>query len=292
LNTARLEAQLAQPSGLAVLPDGRVVFADSESSAIRFADPASDGNTGLLAGSDENLFDFGDVDGASGTSRLQHPLGVVYAEGSLWVADTYNSKIKRLDPVTTEIGTFAGGDQGWADGVDARFSEPGGLSYADGSLYVADTNNHAIRVIDLTTGATRTMVLFGIERFPPPNTDATATIDLGTIQVAPGAGTVELDVVLPAGYKINDLAPFSMEWATVGVELTGSDRSMVEPAFPVEIPAVFADGSVAADITVYYCEVAAAQLCLIEQVRLTATIDATGGASSIAPFRYEIAAPG
>lgn len=82
LNGPRLEAQLAQPSGLAVLPDGSIAFADSESSSIRFAQPGPEGRTGLLAGSDANLFDFGDVDGVGGDARLQHPLGLAFAEGT------------------------------------------------------------------------------------------------------------------------------------------------------------------------------------------------------------------
>ena len=75
------------------------------------------------------------------------------------MADTYNSKIKRLDPVTRAVTTFLGGDRGWQDGVgaEARFDEPGGLSIAQGQLYIADTNNHLIRVADLVTGRVRTL---------------------------------------------------------------------------------------------------------------------------------------
>jgi hypothetical protein len=47
-------------------------------------------------------FDFGDVDGRGGSVRLQHPLGIVFADGKLYVADTYNSKIKEIDPVKSE----------------------------------------------------------------------------------------------------------------------------------------------------------------------------------------------
>jgi thiol-disulfide isomerase/thioredoxin/sugar lactone lactonase YvrE len=292
LNGPRLSAELAQPSGLAVLPSGRVVFADSESSAIRYADPGDGGTTGLMAGSDANLFDFGDVDGAPNESRLQHPLGVEYAEGALWIADTYNSKIKRLDPKTFEIESFAGGSQGWADGDEASFSEPGGVSAFDGLLYVADTNNHAIRVIDLASGETTTLVLFGIERFPTAAGADVAAVDLGTIAVAEGPGAVSLDVVLPDGYKVNDLAPFSMEWVVNGPTLTDADRSIVAPVFPLVIDADLASGDVAVELTVYYCEETAQELCLIERVLLTATLDASEGGGTIATLRHEIVLPG
>ena len=50
-----------------------------------------------LVGGD--LFEFGDVDGSGDEVRLQHPLGVAFAYGDkLLIADTYNHKIKQLDP--------------------------------------------------------------------------------------------------------------------------------------------------------------------------------------------------
>src|SRR5262249_20616605 len=134
--------------------NGKLYFADSESSSIRVAD-IQGGEVHTLAGPRTNdLFAFGDVDGGPGTARLQHTLGVTGDEnGMLYVADTYNSKIKLLDPETQEISTLfgLGGDGGFRDGgADAaEFDEPGGLTYANGKLYVADTNNQSIRVIDL-----------------------------------------------------------------------------------------------------------------------------------------------
>ena len=73
---------------------------------------------------------------------------MVHHQGLLYVADTYNSKIKVLDPKTKECKTFLGGQpDGWIGGP--LFLEPGGLSFAGDKLYVADTNAHRIRVIDL-----------------------------------------------------------------------------------------------------------------------------------------------
>jgi hypothetical protein len=77
----------------------------------------------------------------------------------------YNHKVKRLDPDTAECRTLLGdGVAGHRDGAghEVRFSEPGGLSVARGRLYIADTNNHAIRVADLTTGRVITLELLGL----------------------------------------------------------------------------------------------------------------------------------
>jgi sugar lactone lactonase YvrE len=106
------------------------------------------------------LFAFGDVDGHSPQARLQHALGIAYHEGILYVADTYNHKIKRLDPVTGEVTTWLGdGRPGWQDGDMPCFYEPGGLAVLGDRLYIADTNNHVIRVADLGSGRVSTLVL-------------------------------------------------------------------------------------------------------------------------------------
>ncbi|RAE63243.1 hypothetical protein DN540_34390, partial [Burkholderia multivorans] len=88
-------------------PDGSVIVADSETSAIRRLDPAS-GETTTLVGT--GLFDFGFRDGPAADARLQHPLGVrTLPDGSLAIADTYNGAIRRYDFTTNEVSTLARG---------------------------------------------------------------------------------------------------------------------------------------------------------------------------------------
>jgi sugar lactone lactonase YvrE len=146
-------SSFAQPSGLA--SDGELLFvADSEGSTIRSVpfDPAGEVET--LVGLTGTLFDFGDADGVGRDVRLQHALGVAWWDGKLYVADTYNNKIKVIDvderSCRTVAGTGTAGKDDAAEGVKATFNEPAGLSAAGGKLYVADTNNHAIRVMELT----------------------------------------------------------------------------------------------------------------------------------------------
>jgi len=146
-------ASFAQPSGLA--SDGKRMFvADSEGSIIRSVpfDPA--GQTESVVGpTGATLFEFADVDGVGERVRFQHPLGVAWFDGKLYVADTYNNKIKMVDVAARSCQTIAGTRKPGredAEGSRATFNEPSGISAANGKLYVADTNNHAIRVIELT----------------------------------------------------------------------------------------------------------------------------------------------
>ncbi len=153
------EALFAQPSGLAT--DGQNLYvADSEVSAIRQVPLGGKGRVKTIVG--RGLFEFGDKDGTGDAVRLQHALGVAYHDGKLYVADTYNSKIKVIDPEKRTSETFQGGDApGWQ--TKPVFIEPAGISYAAGKLYIADTNAHRIRVIDLKTRAVSTLKLQGVE---------------------------------------------------------------------------------------------------------------------------------
>lgn len=157
------QAAFAQSSGLTT--DGKNLFvADSEANIIREVELKPDGNVTTLVGGD--LFEFGDKDGQGDDARLQHPLGLCYADGSVYISDTYNHKIKQLDPVTRDVVTFVGtGRSGQADGTKSSFYEPGGITTANGKLFIADTNNHAIRVVDLKTKQTSTLIINGLK--PP-----------------------------------------------------------------------------------------------------------------------------
>jgi thiol-disulfide isomerase/thioredoxin len=170
-------AQMAQPSGLSLADDpstgseqtpsgGPAVLyvADSETSSIRFI-TLEPGQELLRTIVGVDLFAFGDKDGIGNAVRLQHALGVCHHDGILYVADTYNNKIKKVFPRTQSSMTWLGtGQQGKRDGAGAlaEFHEPGGLSVANGKLYIADTNNHAVRVADLATAEVSTLELKGL----------------------------------------------------------------------------------------------------------------------------------
>ena len=113
----------------------------------------------------DGLMWFGDVDGDDHNIRLQHPIGLAHHDGTIYLADTYNHKIKKVLPVMRSSFTLLGnGQAGDRDGTgnQAQFSEPSGLSIAGGKIYIADTNNHAIRVADLESGEVVTLKLSGI----------------------------------------------------------------------------------------------------------------------------------
>ena len=155
-------AAFAQPSGLTPT-EHALYIADSESSSLRrihVSPQTSEEVVETLSGGD--LYTWGDADGDRDSAFLQHPLGVCAYRGLVYIADTYNHKIKVFDPDAGTARTLAGtGQPGMANGFSsaAQFCEPSGLSAANGSLYITDTNNHALRVFHLDTGIVSTLEL-------------------------------------------------------------------------------------------------------------------------------------
>jgi sugar lactone lactonase YvrE len=279
------EAQLAQPGALARGADGTVYFVDSESSTVR---RVRGGLVSTIAGGTSGLFAFGDVDGIGEQVRLQHPLGIASTDAALYIADTYNHRIKRVDPATGEVRRFVGSDAGWSDGAAARFFAPGGLSATSETLYVADTNNHAIRAVALADGDTRTLVVRGLERLTRSSEAAYAgpVVTLPDAVVAPGSRSITLELTLPDGYKVNDLAPSAVLWRSDGslVLPADADRPLAGATFPLVITGAFGAGSASlrADLTIIYCAAETPALCLIDEVRLIQPIRiAEAGAASL-----------
>ncbi len=149
-------ANLAQPSGMDC-KDGIVYFADSETSSVRLIE---NGKVSTLVG--KNLYKFGDLDGSLAEAMLQHPMGIHCPKNSdlVYVCDTFNHKIKVIDTTNGTIRTVAGtGTPGIRGGpaLEARFWEPSGITSAYGKLYICDTNNHRLRVLDTESGIVSTL---------------------------------------------------------------------------------------------------------------------------------------
>ena len=288
------EAAFAQPSGMAVI--GQTLYtADSESNIIRAID-LENGQVKTLVGGD--LFEFGDVDGTGDDVRLQHPLGLVADGNKLLIADTYNHKIKELDPKHQHVRSLFGtGKPGQTDGVAPSFYEPGGLALANGKLYVADTNNHAIRVVDLKTERASTLRINGLT---PPATNNQATSETASAPNAEeiktpaqqlrsgGNAVLEINVDLPHGYHLNDMAPQRYKISvdngkTITVDEKVAARSAKDLKLPLRIPLnVVNTGStnVRAQATLFYCREDNTGTCRIKTLVWEIPIEVTTDANA------------
>ena len=136
-------ATFAQPSGIDVFAQ-QLVIADAAGSAIRVI-RLLDNRVSTMIGA--GLYEFGDVNGKRDQARLQNPLGLCAdPRGLVFIADSYNGKIKALNMRNGEIRTL---------NLQHRFHEPTDLSLAAGALWIANTNAHEIVRVDLATGKTQ-----------------------------------------------------------------------------------------------------------------------------------------
>jgi DNA-binding beta-propeller fold protein YncE len=160
----RAKAWHAQPYGLG-LDGGNLYVADSETSAVRVVDTATgEGAVRTLVGT--GLFDFGDRDGSGGSALLQHAAGVAVLNGAVWVADSFNNKLRKIDLTTGWVGTAAGsGRAGALDGSGelAQLWNPSGLCTDGTGLYIADTNNHCIRHYNPSSSQLSTLDLLPLD---------------------------------------------------------------------------------------------------------------------------------
>jgi NHL repeat len=250
----------------------------------------------------DRLFLFGDRDGARLTARLQHCLEVIWSNDTLYVADTYNHKIKAVHPETGEVLTLAGTGQPGNKDEPAQFHEPAGLALARGRLYVADTNNHLIRTIDLGTGRVETLPIAGLSsprqpsvmtsntagtsrpqseitrllRVQKPNFQAAEQKTMPLANVTPVEGIVELDVALtlPSGWKINPLAPMSYwldsprETGVVSRAAFGRN-ALDKPVAQFQIPlpvATTGKDELHVSLSYYYCQTKDEGICKVGAV--------------------------
>ena len=282
-----LESALAQPSGLA--SDGTFLYVcDSEGSAIRKVaiDPAGAVET-VVGPSDlplgRSLFEFGDIDGIGGRVRLQHPLGIALDNGTLYIADSYNHKLKRIDLRRSRARSWLGTGQPGEELDPPQFSEPAGLAIAGGRLFIADTNNHRICTADLETGRVEVFSVAGLKPPAPerPAESLTAKAELVELpRQTVAAGTslpIEIAPKLPRGYKLNPLYPHTFRLSAEGDQtLVASEqlgeRQKVEAegdTLSIGIPLAQGDGEATFELAVTfgYCREGTGGLCKIHTQR-------------------------
>jgi thiol-disulfide isomerase/thioredoxin len=297
---ALAEAAFAQPSGLAS-DDHTLYVADSEANIIRAVGLGPEAKVRTLAGGD--LFDFGDVDGTGDDVRLQHPLGLFMLNGRLLITDTYNHKIKQLDPQTGSVKTLLGtGQPGQMDGASPSFYEPGGLSGAGGKLFVADTNNHAVRVVDLKTRQTATLAIKGLR---PPLAEAIAPSEVAAapnaeetrlasqrLRAGVSESAIVVDVALPAGYHLNPSAPqrykVSVESGARSLSLAGdaptnTSATVRDLRLPLRIPLRALTPGAAElriQLTLFYCREDNTGTCQIKTLVWHAPVEVSSDANA------------
>jgi len=310
------QGALAQPSGITT--DGKHLYVvDSEGSSVRqiTTDPHNDlqspaGQISTVAGPHDlpngrTLFEFGDLDATQDEARFQHPLGIAFHNGSLFVADSYNHKIKSIDLKTRNVITWLGTGKSGTDLDPVQFAEPAGISIADGRLFVADTNNQRIVAVDLSSKRIREFPLVGLAAPKPASeqlVDGTTgrVVEVAAQQIVPSRA-IEFHVTfaLPDGYKRNPLLPVKCRLAVEGeqsliaaeqwnrkIDVTTESDSTT---FRIPVARQTGRATLLLTLTYGYCRDGQGGLCKVDTVtlklpiELSATADAKSVALSVSP---------
>ena len=160
-NCNPLTARLDSPQGVFIDGSGNVYIADTSNHIVRKV--IAGGNIVNVAGTPGTQGSSGDG-GAATSARLRSPGDVALDNaGNIYIADTGNCKIRKVDAVTSFISTYAGtGTCGYngngGSATSTRLNSPRQLAFdSAGNLYVADTSNNRIRKIDKITGIVTTV---------------------------------------------------------------------------------------------------------------------------------------
>ena len=185
------EAQLSIPSEVLVTRDNRLLIVDTGNNKIRQVDLRTSIIT-TLAG--DGQFSFAGDGGPALEASLSQPASAALdRQGNLYIADTFNHRIRRLDAATGLLSTVAGdgqprfvGDGGPA--FRASLNRPGGVAVDSlGNLYIADTFNHRIRRLDARSGLIVTVAGTGTGGFNVREGQDATKVDLNQpVGVSPG----------------------------------------------------------------------------------------------------------
>ena len=149
-------ARLNHPNGI-TSDGGNLYVVDTSNQTIRKI-VISSGVVTTLAG---NAGKRGFADGIGPAAEFQYPFDITYVDKHLYVTDTSNHTIRKIEVYTGKVTTFAGKaeESGSVDGVghEARFNRPNGITSDGRHLYVADTDNHTIRKVSISSGAVTTI---------------------------------------------------------------------------------------------------------------------------------------
>ena len=285
-------AMFAQPAALCSDGERYIFIADSESSTVRRIDIQRE-VVETIAGGD--LFVFGDIDGGPDKSLLQHPMGIDYIEGQLYLADTYNHKIKKVDPQSGKVQTFAGQERGEMDGKVAAFFEPCGLTHAAGRLYVEDCNNHKIRIVDLVDRSVSTLKIRGLGevlarrgrgKLMAANNPMEEIALPRTVLKADTDFQLTIHIHLPDGHAFNGGSPFEYSLIADGELLSGDicneintlSRPQEQFKLTCHTGALHKQGTILLELRYFYCSRGEVSVCKMRQVqfRIPALLSVTG----------------
>ena len=284
-----LNATLSQPMGI-TKDHIRLYFLDSNTSSLRSADLKPEGTIKTLIG--KGLFESGDIDGKYPEASLQFPVGIFQNERKIFIADTLNHKIKSYDIDTKELKTLAGTDTSGflnSNANESSFNEPSSIAKQNHLIYIADTNNHSIRILDLKTNTVKSFdfelseKLF-INRNQISKKFQGELISVPDMNIHPDSTEIKVHFELEPGFKWKSDSPFfsqnlSMNESNVLV-IFPKEEIIRNPILPkiIKIKPISGKADLFFNSILFYSEAGSNSLSLIKKisVKVPVNVSASG----------------
>lgn len=257
-----------------------IYFTDSGASALKSITSDVYSKTKILIGNKKG--EYGDLDGDSTLARLQFPKSIFAKNNKVFISDTLNHKIKVFDTGKRTVKTLAGtGKIGSKNGsaLQSSFNEPSGIYLFKDDLYIADTNNHSIRVVNLLEEKTTTFHLRADRDFflnsKKKVTPLEVTIPHKSLFLNKNLLTISLKIDLSKKYEWDKNSPFYFKVSSSDnsiLSFSGNESNYFEN-FSGEtefFPTMIKEGNteLSIDGIVSYCEKESASLCYYKKFRV------------------------
>ncbi|MCB1178474.1 MAG: hypothetical protein KDK36_12890, partial [Leptospiraceae bacterium] len=241
-----LFSSLAQPTGI-VSKDKDLYFLDSDGNSLRRAETEYSGKIETLIG--KSLFDYGDSDGSYNGTKLQFPMGIFLKEEKLYIADSFNNKIKEVDLTAKKVTSLKAYEKqkkfSWIK-KEANFNEPSSILIKNGNAIISDTNNHSLQLLNLEKKEVSEYFLnFPVEIIEPflklKLDKIKETIEIPEETISITAPKIELNLELPKDYVWAENIP-------TFVKVESSNKNFLELKSSVQGSIQKFDGKISASI--------------------------------------------
>ncbi|MCB1141914.1 MAG: hypothetical protein H7A24_05310 [Leptospiraceae bacterium] len=295
--------ELIAPRGIAVKNNDLYII-DSERNSLFHLNLNEPEKFTLILGNEK--MEYGDRDGSQKIARLQYPGSLAISENFVYIADTLNHKIKSYDIKRKIVKTIAGnGSPGKRDGGPglSSLNEPGGMVVIDSSLYIADTNNHSIRELNLKDETLKTYKIQFDENLISHSKHKIKNIEETSFQkslhISPELKFFRLNLDPPEGYVWDKENPFYFKVNSSNIDVINFPNEGIKRLenFTSSIDLHYrnlknGNSEVNFECIVHLCKKNSSSVCYLKRFNLTTFIKISENGKDNPEMFYRVTGPG
>ncbi len=256
-------SSLAQTSDMSAF-QGKLYFLDALTSSLRVVDKSGDVKT--LIGQGEK---FGHANGAKEKALMQHPLALTVDNSGVYIADSFNHRIRKYDFSSKQIRDLVGAESDDDFGAKTRFDSPEGIISIANNFYISDSGNNRLLILNRSKLNSTLLNVMPPLKLPKegfleylPNLQKSTVISLKE------NAEIILKIDVNDGWKINEDGPSFINL----LELVSDDKADLISSFDwhavkskeMKLPKLSSSKNYLMQGTIYYCEDKINSLCYLK----------------------------